>query len=269
MNNITIGIPRSLLYYRYKFLWTSFFKELGVNILLSPYTDQEIYNKGKNITNNKLCTLIQIYIGHVNYLIDKADYILITRINNEDSCPYYNFLYDIINNIFDCNILDFNIDKYNNEEQAFINIAEKLGYSKQVSLNAYKIAKREEYKQRKINYLLQQRKLKKDGKKLLLISKDYICSDEYVKNMIINPKNIDFFDPNNINPDIKSYKKAFFNNIKNLKRIINKTVIITTKPCVLKNNEFNVENGDLLVDLDDKNIRLTVFDYINKEINNE
>lgn len=242
MKNITIGIPRALHYYKYKTLWTTFFRELGINILLSPYTNEEIINNGKKILNNRSCLFIQIYFGHVNYLKDKVDYILLSRIDKD--CPCYNFLYDIVSNTFNVNILDLNMK---DEEESFLNIGKRLEFNKQTILNAYKIAKKEEYKQKKINYLLDLKRLTKDSKKILIIGKEYIYKDNFIKNRLFNDNNVDFFYSNNINPDIKPYKKAISSNIYDLKNIINEIVIVSTKPCVLKNIVLNNKiNGDLI-----------------------
>ena len=46
MNKITIGIPKALLYYKYGELWTSFFEELGCEIIISPNTNKEILDNG-------------------------------------------------------------------------------------------------------------------------------------------------------------------------------------------------------------------------------
>ena len=50
MNKITIGIPKALLYYKYSELWTTFFEELGCDIIISPNTSKKIF-----------CQLINIY----------------------------------------------------------------------------------------------------------------------------------------------------------------------------------------------------------------
>ena len=44
---ITIGIPRSLLYYHYHDLWEIFFKELGCQLIFSPNTNKRIVENGK------------------------------------------------------------------------------------------------------------------------------------------------------------------------------------------------------------------------------
>lgn len=252
MKNITIGIPRSLFYYKYKYLWTTFFRELKVNILLSPHTNEHLINKGKKILKNRLCIPLQIYVGHVHYLIDKTDYILIPTTSNK-IC--YISLYDIINNSLNCNIL--NIDMRKDEEDSFLELGLKLGFNKQTILNAYKEAKKEEYKQRKINYLLQQKRLEKEGKKVLIMGDDYIENDKYILNQIIKNDEYQFFYSNIINPDIKSYKNALFSNIKNLKGVMDRAIYISTKPCFFKNEI-----------IDDKNIEKIIFELQKEEINN-
>ena len=79
-SKIKIGIPRALLYYKYYTLWEHFFKELGLDILISPETNNEILQNGKKYTVDEACLSLKIYIGHVFYLIDKVDYILVPRI---------------------------------------------------------------------------------------------------------------------------------------------------------------------------------------------
>ena len=247
MKNITVGIPRALHYYKYKTLWTTFFKELGINILLSPYTNEEIINNGRKILNNRLCLFIQIYFGHVNYLKDKVDYILMSSIDRECSC--YSFLYDIVSNIFDIKILNLKIE---DEEEAFLNLGKQLGINKQTILNAYKIAKKEEYKQKKINYLLDLKRLKKSTKKTLVIGKEYMYKDNFIINKLFNDSNIDFFYSNTINPDIKPYKKAILSNICSIRNEVNKTIVISTRPCVLKNVILNNKIKGKLINIEEK-----------------
>ena len=63
MNNITIGIPRGLLYYKNKYFIDTFFRELGINILLS---DESNIN---NINNVDICLPLNIYLSHINNLM--------------------------------------------------------------------------------------------------------------------------------------------------------------------------------------------------------
>ena len=236
MNNVTIGIPRGLLYYKYKYLWTAFFRELGINILVSPSFENYIYNDRYYLKN---------YYLSIKYLNGKVDYIFIARIDNENICFYFNSLFDIINNKFDISLVSLNIDKKTNEELAYIKLGEQLGFSKNYSLNAYKNAKLEEYKYNKIDYLLDMKKIKKDTKKILLIGEEYIYNIEQLNEIIknaISENNITIINSNNINPDryndINSYKDALINNINTLESVVNGVIFITTYPCVYKNINF-------------------------------
>lgn len=256
MNDITIGIPKALMYYRYKYLWLSFFKELRVNVLVSEYMD----------FNNKLlsevCIPLKTYFGHVNYLIDKVDYVLVPRILLYESCDYFSSLYDIINNTFDVKLLDYNIDK-NTEELAFLKMGQKLGFGKEYTLGAYHTAKKEEYRQNKINYLLDKKRLNGSCNSILLISENYICEDILIKDIldIFKNNNFNIINSNYVNPDDyfdeNTYKKAKFNKIKNCKDIVNGILIITTSPCVCKNIKlyslYNSLDNTLLININELN----------------
>lgn len=262
MKNITIGIPRGLLYYKYKHLWAAFFKELGVNILISPYTDKSIIESITNEVPKEYCLPLKIYFGHVKYLLDKTDYILVHRIDKKDCCYYFNSLHDIIHNKYNIKILDFNIDKKNNEEEAFIRMGHALGFGRQISQNAYKIAKKQDYKYKKINYLLQKNKLKKKSNKLLIVSNDYIYNDEYIKTNIINlknMKNIDFIYSDIINPDKNA--KVELDDFKNL----NKKIYIIPNYCFKKNINLN---NKFIINLCEKNIDSIINDYVYDKENN-
>ena len=114
-NKIKIGIPRGLYYYKYNILWKEFFKELGCDIIVSPETNFEILENGKKYSASEMCLSLKIYIGHFFYLKDKVDYVLVPRIVcekiNSESCTNFIALYDIINNTFDVNILNYNVDE--------------------------------------------------------------------------------------------------------------------------------------------------------------
>jgi len=75
-----IGIPRSLLYYRYFPLWETFFKELGVKIVVSPKTNKDILEKGLKLAIDEYCLPIKAMYGHVLELKDKVDYVFLPRV---------------------------------------------------------------------------------------------------------------------------------------------------------------------------------------------
>ena len=48
MQQIKIGIPKALLYYRYSILWNNFFETLNCKIIESIDTNKQILELGKN-----------------------------------------------------------------------------------------------------------------------------------------------------------------------------------------------------------------------------
>lgn len=99
-----VGIPRGLLFYKYHPFVTTFFNELGAEIVLSPDTNKEILNLGTKTSVDEACLPIKIFHGHVLYLKNKCDIILIPRImqlnKNEYICPKFCGLPEmVINNV--------------------------------------------------------------------------------------------------------------------------------------------------------------------------
>ena len=101
---LTIGIPRAMLYFRYEILWKNFFTELGVKYIVSEPTNKEIIEKGSSLSIDEACLSTKIFIGHVNTLIGKCDYILVPRISNfgikRNMCTKFEALYDVTANTF-------------------------------------------------------------------------------------------------------------------------------------------------------------------------
>ncbi len=66
----TIGIPRVLnMYENYPF-WATFFKTLGIRVVLSPFSDRKIYELGmESIPSESECYPAKLSHGHVEWLI--------------------------------------------------------------------------------------------------------------------------------------------------------------------------------------------------------
>lgn len=288
-NKIKIGIPRGLFYYKYNVLWRKFFEELDCDILISPETNYDIINS-KNFCNNEICLPLKIFIGHINYLKDKVDYTLIAnidKINDEICCPYYNMLYDIVNNYLDVNIIGYKINEKNLkvQEREFIKIGEKLGFSKNFTLNAYHKAKIEEYKQNKIRYLIQQKKLTRNKLKILLIGQKYIIYDSLIGYKIIQLLNkqdceIIFIDDiiNDYNND-KSFEEIYkgessfitLSNNFNKNKFINGIIYININKCnihyFIKNKIHNdISLPSISILFDEEHLNNDYFKEISKFI---
>ena len=75
-----IGLPKALLYHYYSHLWKAFFDELKVNYIESNDTTIKTLILGKEKSIDESCLALKIYLGHIEELKDKCDYILVPRI---------------------------------------------------------------------------------------------------------------------------------------------------------------------------------------------
>jgi len=186
--NMTIGLPRAMLYYRCKVLWETFFKEIGCDTITSAETNKQILQDGIRFSIDECCLPSKIYMGHVYSLIGKCDYILVPRIGScdkrNDVCVKFNALYDIVKNTFrNASILDYNIDTYNgkNEKKAFLKMGKVLGNSYMKSLKAYKKAKKAESNDNNQKIALQNKILERtDRLKILIVSHPYNSYDKFI-----------------------------------------------------------------------------------------
>jgi len=132
-------------------------------------------------------------MGHVYYLIDKVDYILIPRIvsfgQNEVVCTKFNAMYDIVNNTFiNLKLLDYNIDVKENETEfkAFMKMGKVLGANSITVLKAYLKAKKvQNYYEQKQSEKQEQLLSNTDKLKMLIVSHPYNIYDRLLGYPII------------------------------------------------------------------------------------
>ncbi|MGM9879632.1 MAG: acyl-CoA dehydratase activase-related protein [Bacilli bacterium] len=250
---MVIGIPRSLFYYRYQTLIRTFFKELDIDYIISDPSTKKTLEEGKKLAPDEACTSLKLFLGHINNLKDKCDYIFIPRIesvkNNEKVCTNFYLLYDLVNNLFDLNILDINIDETSTktEKSSFIELGLFLGFSYNKTVTAYKHAKEKE-KKVKNNLLLKQTNiLMNKNKKILLVGHPYNIYDELVGKPIINfleKNNIDVvyadvYDDKDIEKDIKdissdvyfTFNKELIGAVAKYKDNVDGIILVTSFPC--------------------------------------
>ena len=190
-----------MLYYYDKDLWIEFFKNLGIDVIISPNTNKKIVDSGTKLAPSEACLSLKIYLGHIIELKDKCDYILIPRLyslkKNEQVCTNFNALYDLVNNLFDVNILNYNVDISTKNYQllGFLSIGEQLGFSYIKSYKAYKYAEKIKRIKKKKQELLQQKEIEenKDKIKILLAGHPYNLYDSLIGKSVI-----DFLKENNI-----------------------------------------------------------------------
>lgn len=252
---IIIGIPRAFLYFKYKYLWETFFKELKCEILISPETNKQILKDGLNNSIDESCLSAKVYIGHVYYLINKVDYILIPRIvsfgRNEVVCTKFNAMYDIVNNTFkNLKLLDYNIDvnKNQSEFKAFMKMGNELGENSIIVLKAYLKAKKVQNYYEQLQSEKQEQLLSDTDKlKILIVSHPYNTYDrllgypiiKYLESFNVIPIYADAANKKKSSQESKvisetlywTFNKELIGAIEHYRNKIDGIIFITTFPC--------------------------------------
>ncbi len=191
MKKIKIGIPRALYYYYFGSLYTSFFEEMGCDVIVSPKTNYEILSLGCKYTVDEMCLSMKIFLGHVAYLQEKCDYIVIPRIDNygvdEQTCTNFLAIYDIVANLFTTPILHYNIDleKGEDELRGFLQIGRALKLDDIKVMKAYEKALEKDNASVKKRIKETQNTFMKSGIKVLVVAHPYNIYDEMVGKPIL------------------------------------------------------------------------------------
>ena len=249
-----IGLPKALLYHHYSPLWKAFFDELKVEFIESDNTTIKTLIKGKEKSIDESCLALKIYLGHIEELKDKCDYILVPRIfsltKSEQVCTNFNCLYDLVRNTFkDIKILNYNIDvkHHHSEKSGFIKIGKELGFSIIESASAYNKAKEIENNYYKNEEKKAKNALKSNKTKILLLGHPYILKDNLIGKTITNyleqnnisiiysyqiPKDLIEFNCSKISTKIHfTINKELIAAFNYFKDKVDGTIILTAFPC--------------------------------------
>lgn len=193
MQKLKIGIPKAFLYYKYQVLWRRFFEDMGHEIIVSPNTNKAILDDGVNYSVDESCISSKVFLGHVKWLMDKCDYILIPRIasyeNGDITCTKFFALYDIVKSTFpDARILDYNVDYKNKktERQAYYNMGRALGADSSVIKSAYNNARAALERFEKDLEQKQEKLLESDKLKALIVAHPYNIYDALIGGPVVS-----------------------------------------------------------------------------------
>ncbi|MBQ9011214.1 MAG: hypothetical protein IJ093_01015 [Bacilli bacterium] len=180
-----------MFYYYYIDIWTNFFDYLKIPYIISPKTNEDIIKRGIKVSFDEMCYALKTYLGHVDYLKDKCDYILIPRIDNykldNQTCTNFLSAYDIVKNTFNCNILSYNINLDKNEtlKKGLLKMGKKLKKTKSEISKAYKFAI-DKYNEKQVSEISNNmNKLNSTKTKILIISHPYNIYDGLIGSSII------------------------------------------------------------------------------------
>ncbi len=278
-----VGIPNALFYHKYGYLWKKFFDYLGIEYIVSPNTNKKILERGKRLSTDETCIPCKIYLGHIDYLKDKCDMVLVPRFlgieKQKIECIKFNSIYDVVKNTFNnLELLEYDIDYTKNkfEKLEFIKLGNKLNQKSKDSLIAYMNALTD-YKRYKIKkYLDQESKLNNDKTKVLILSHPYNSYDELIGKQvtkILASYNIDLiYSDRYVSNEDKSYKYSetlYWNSNKEILNAldyyinkVNGIILLTAFPC---GNDCLV-NELILRKVKDKPIVNIVVDEVNSEV---
>ncbi len=239
-----------MYYYYFSDFWVNFFEYLKVDLIISPHTNKTIMDLGIKYSQDEMCLSMKNFIGHVAYLDGKCDYILIPRIDNygidSQTCTNFLAMYDIINNLFNVRLLNYNIDYKNNKTilKGLIKIGKVLGISNHDIKNAYDYAVVKESKIKKARVLANLRNLRSDKKKILLVGHPYNIYDKLIGEPIVNMlKNLNieiiYSDLFFTKDEYSKYSKGLYwkygkDNISSIARCIDKIdgiIFLSSFPC--------------------------------------
>lgn len=194
-----VGLPRSIFYYYDKDIVENFLSFLNVSYIVSPKTTKAILEKGTSLASSEMCLPLKIMLGHIDYLKDKCEYILVPRFCNtgkkEQMCTNFMSAYDLINNLFDLKLLNYNIDYSENKtlKKGLYKIGKELKCKKKNIRKAYKSSIIKYKKINKKQVLVNQNNLNKKNIKILLVSHPYNIYDDFIGSDIVK-----FLEKNNI-----------------------------------------------------------------------
>ena len=145
-----IGIPRALLYYRYGALWTTFFEQIGREVVVSDASDKNIYDAGERVSVDECCLASKLYLGHVESLIGACDAVFVPSLANKGRrkgyCTKYQALPDLVANTFydaSVRVVSLSVnetDEKVDEGSAFAALGQRFGASAADAKRAYRAA---------------------------------------------------------------------------------------------------------------------------------
>lgn len=140
----TVGIPRAMLYHKYRVLWERFFEVLGVDTVLSPPTNRAILMRGVELAVDESCLPMKVFLGHVDWLVERCDTVFVPRIESllrlEEACVKLMGVYDIVHNTLpDVPLLTYQVDVRNGftERGGMVDVGRRLGASDRDAKRAY------------------------------------------------------------------------------------------------------------------------------------
>lgn len=183
---ICVGLPRGLLYHRYGALWQDFFTALGVQTITGSPTNKAILDKGALLSVDEACLSAKIFLGQAAELVGKCDYLFLPRFSNfgrlRTMCTRFEAMPDIARIVFresgqrflTCNV---DVRAGQTEEDAAIDAAAALGFSRRSAKKAWSAAEKQEHHRWSRRVAAEEALYKTEGVKILVAAHSYVVED--------------------------------------------------------------------------------------------
>lgn len=249
-----VGLPRALLFYRYRYLWETFFKELGCEVIVSEETDKDLLKQGISQSVDENCLPLKVFMGHVKALQGRCDRILVPRFERvgkeEEYCVRFWGLPDLVQNTFlEQKILSYDVNCRNlkGQRRAFIKMGRELGIGAVYAARAYRSGMLTQQMMDMIQQKKQLSLLKQGGTNILIAAQPYVIHDRFigepVKKMVEQlggtPIYSDYFDPQQCRHASKevssslywTMNKEMIGAIAAYKHAVDGIILLTAFPC--------------------------------------
>jgi len=254
LNKIKIGIPKAFLYFKYQIMWRSFFEELGLEVVVSPNTNKAILDMGINSSIDESCTSAKVYMGHVEWLIGKCDFIFVPRIaiyeNGDATCTKFYGIFDIVRATFPhAKLVHINIDydEGQTEWKAYKKLGQELGANPALVKKAYENASAALREYEKELQSAQEAAFQSEKIKVLIVAHPYNIYDKLIGEPIVRALEelgasvlyADIPDSNQMCKKSKAlsssmywrYNKHLAGSVEHYKDSIDGIIFMTTFPC--------------------------------------
>jgi phytoene dehydrogenase-like protein/predicted nucleotide-binding protein (sugar kinase/HSP70/actin superfamily) len=96
---VTIGLPRALYYFYYPDLWETFFRRLGMTVVLSAPSSSRTVEQAALISESEHCLPLKLLDAHLAEIIGKVDWLFVPRLlsglKGHIACPKLGALPDV------------------------------------------------------------------------------------------------------------------------------------------------------------------------------
>lgn len=188
---VTVGVPQALLYYYYFPFWESFLEACGARVIISLPTSKRLLQKGLELAEADVCLPVKVFLGHVESLISKVDYVLVPRVVRPEkghySCPKLLGLPDVVKSLIppSLSLLSPLQDEGRKEEtrKDWFEMGKKIGALSTWRLSkayrkALKAQRKAEERKKRSSYQT------KRELKIGLVGHSYILSDAYISHSL-------------------------------------------------------------------------------------